>query len=147
MHLKTSANIILAILIVSLTAAQAQTDYAKEIEKWRSDREANLKKETGWLTVAGLFWLKEGTNTVGAGEKFDVRLTDNFKQGKFGEIEFKNGAATLKVEKGAEAQIDGKNISGQVDLVSGEKGKPTEIRTGTQTFFLIRREERFGIRL
>jgi len=105
------------------------------------------EKETGWLTVAGLSWLKEGGNTVGAGDKFDVRLTDNFKQGKFGEIEFKDGKAILKVEKGVEAQSDGKGISGPIDLVSDEKGKPTQIQTGTQTFYLIKREERFGIRL
>jgi uncharacterized protein (DUF1684 family) len=139
-------SLLLAALSVSLASALAQTDYVKEIEKWRSDRETTLKKETGWLTVAGLFWLKEGINTVGAGENFDVRLTDNFKKGKFGEIEFKNGAAALKVEKGVEAQSEGKDIS-TIDLVSDEKGKPTEIRTGTQTFFLIKREERFGIRL
>ncbi|MDP9099437.1 MAG: DUF1684 domain-containing protein [Verrucomicrobiota bacterium] len=140
-------GILLTLVLVSATSAPAQTDYAKGIEKWRSEREANLKKETGWLTVAGLFWLKEGINTVGTGEKFDVRLTENFKQGKFGEIEFKEGRAVLKVEKGIEAQIDGKSASAPVDLVSDEKGKPTEIRTGTQTFFLIKREERFGIRL
>ena len=97
--------------------------------------------------MAGLFWLKEGINTVGAGRDFDVRLTDNFKQKKFGEIDFKNGVATLKVESGVEAQSDGKNISTAIDLVSDEKGKPTQIRTGSQTFFLIKREERFGIRL
>ena len=51
----------------SRSSAQAQTDYVKAIEKWRSEEEADLKKETGWLTVAGLFWLKEGINTVGAG--------------------------------------------------------------------------------
>jgi uncharacterized protein len=146
-RLRRSTQILLASVAVFVTAAQAQTDYAKGIEKWRSEREANLNKETGWLTVAGLFWLKEGINTVGAGEKFDVRLTDNFKQGKFGEIEFKEGKAVLKVEKGVEAQIDGKSVSAAVDLVSDEKGKPTEIRTGTQTFFLIKREERYGIRL
>src|SRR5438477_10423239 len=106
--MKKSVGIFLAIGFAGVISGQAQTDYAKEIEKWRSDRETNLKKETGWLTVAGLFWLKEGTNTVGAGEKFDVRLTDSFKQGKFGEIECKNGAATLKVEKGVEAQTEGK---------------------------------------
>ena len=140
-------SIVLAILVVvSMAAAQEQLNYAQLIEKWRSDQEANLKKETGWLTVAGLFWLKEGSNTVGAGEAFDVRLTDNFKQGKFGEIEFKNGVATLKVANGVEAQVDGKRVS-TLDLVSDEKGKPTEIRTGSQTFFLIKREERFGIRL
>ena len=139
-------SILLAILLTSLASARAQTDYFQTIEKWRSEQEANLKKETGWLTVAGLFWLKEGINTVGGGEAFDVRLTDNFKQGKFGEIDFKGGVATLKVENGVEAQADGKSVS-TIDLVSDEKGKPTEIRTGSQTFFLIKREERFGIRL
>ena len=83
---------------------------------------------------------------IKAGEKFDVRLTDNFKQGKFGEIDFKNGKAVLNVEKGVAAQGDGKSVS-MIELVSDEKGKPTEIRTGSQTFYLIKREDRFGIRL
>jgi uncharacterized protein (DUF1684 family) len=144
---KRSLGILAAVALATLVSAFAQTDYAKEIEKWRAERETNLKKETGWLTVAGLSWLKEGVNTIGAGETFNVRLTDNFKQGKFGEIEFKDGKAVLKVEKSVEAQSDGKSIAGPIDLVSDEKGKPTEIRTGTQTFYLIKREERFGIRL
>jgi uncharacterized protein (DUF1684 family) len=138
--------IFLAIVLGFLTSARAQTDYVKAIEKWRSDEERDLKKEDGWLTVAGLFWLKDGINTVGAGPEFDVRLTDSFKKGKFGEIDFKNGAAVLKVESGVEAQSDGKSIS-TIDLVSDEKGKPTRIRTGSQTFYVIRREDRFGIRL
>ena len=143
------AQIFAGVVLVFTTATQAQvqTDYAKEIEKWRAEREGKLKSETGWLTVAGLFWLKEGINTVGAGENFDVRLTDNFKQGKLGEIEFKNGTAVLKLVEGIEAQSDGKNITAPVNLVSDEKGKPTEIRTGTQTLTLIKREERSGIRL
>jgi uncharacterized protein (DUF1684 family) len=143
---KKLSGILLALALGSAISALGQTDYAKEIEKWRSDQEVNLKKDTGWLTVAGLFWLKDGINTVGGGEKFDVQLTDNFKQGKLGEIDFKNGKAVLKVDKGIEAQSDGKNVS-MIELVSDEKGKPTEIRTGTQTFYLIKREDRFGIRL
>jgi uncharacterized protein len=144
--MKKSASILLAIVLGFLTSAHAQMDYIKAVEKWRSDEENDLKKETGWLTVAGLFWLKDGINTIGAGPDFDVRLTDNFKKGKFGAIDFKNGVAALKVESGVEAQSDGKSIS-TIDLVSDEKGKPTEIRTGSQTFYLIRREDRFGIRL
>lgn len=134
-------------IVLALTAAQAGTDYVQEVEKWRTEHETNLKKETGWLTVAGLFWLKEGINTVGAGPKFDVRLTDNYKGTKFGEIDFKDGVAVLKVESGTDAQSDGKSIQTNIQLVSDEKGKPTEIRTGSQTFYLIKREERCGIRL
>jgi uncharacterized protein (DUF1684 family) len=145
--MKKRVGILLAIVLVLVTSARSQTDYVKAIEKWRSDEEADLKKETGWLTVAGLFWLKEGINTVGAGPDFDVRLTDSFKKGKFGEIDFKNGAAALKVEDGVESKSDDKSISTVIQLVSDEKGKPTEIRTGSQTFYLIKREDRFGIRL
>ncbi len=136
----------LAIVLVCLGAAFAQPDYVKAIEKWRSDEETNLKKENGWLTLAGLFWLKDGVNTVGAGPQFDVQLTDNFKQGTFGEIDFRDGVAKLKVADGVEATCDNKPVS-TIDLISDEKGKPTEIRVGSQMFYLIRREDRFGIRL
>ncbi|MEY2565182.1 MAG: uncharacterized protein QOH88_3375 [Verrucomicrobiota bacterium] len=145
--MKKTVCFFLTLAVLAVTAARAQTDYVKTVEQWRVDHENNLKKETGWLTVAGLFWLKEGMNTVGAGSKFDVRLTDNYKAGKFGEIDFKNGVAVLKVESGTDAQIDGKSISTNIQLIADEKGKPTEIRTGSQTFYLIKREERFGIRL
>jgi uncharacterized protein (DUF1684 family) len=136
----------LAIVLVSLGLALAQSDYVKAVEKWRSDEETDLKKADGWLTLAGLFWLKDGVNTVGTGPQFDVQLTDNFKQGTFGEIDFRSGVATLKVASGVEARCDDKAVS-TIDLVSDEKGKPTEIRVGSQMFYLIRRGDRFGIRL
>ena len=136
----------LALVLVSFGSVLAQSDYVKAIEKWRSEEETDLKKESGWLTLAGLFWLKDGVNTVGTGPQFDVRLTDNFKQTTFGEIDFKNGVATLRVASGVEARCEDKPVS-TIDLVSDEKGKPTEIRVGSQMFYLIRREDRFGIRL
>src|SRR5690349_12588883 len=94
---------IIAILFVFSVAAPAQTSYASEVEKWRIERETKLKSDDGWLTVAGLFWLKEGANTVGAGKGFDIELTENFKSGKFGAIDFAGGKAVLKVEPGVEA--------------------------------------------
>jgi len=137
----------LAIVLGCLGSMEAQSDYVNSVEKWRSAEESDLKKEDGWLTLAGLFWLKDGVNTVGAGPQFDVQLTDNFKEGTFGEIDFKNGVATLKAASGVAATCDGKLVS-TIDLVSDDKGKPTEIRVGSQMFYLIRREEdRFGIRL
>jgi uncharacterized protein (DUF1684 family) len=136
----------LAIVFVCLGSMRAQSDYVNSVEKWRSEEETDLKKEDGWLTLAGLFWLKDGVNTVGSGPQFDVRLTDNFRHGRFGEIDFKDGVATLKVANGVEARCGDKFVS-TIDLVSDEKGKPTEIRVGSQMFYLIRREDRFGIRL
>lgn len=138
--------IFLGIFFALSVCVNAQSEYIKSIEKWRVERENGLKSEDSWLTLAGLFWLKDGVNTVGAGSGFDIELTENFKQGKFGEINFQNGVARLKVENGIEALTDGKTVS-EIELLSDEKGKPTVIQTGSQTFYLIKREDRFGIRL
>lgn len=141
-----SELLILAVVFFNfLTVANAQGDYNQEIEKWRFDHEADLKKDGGWLTVAGLFWLKEGVNTVGAGADYNVELPAG-SDGKFGEINFHNGAATLKVEGGIQATSDGKAFS-EIQLVSDEKGSPTIIKSGGLSFYLIKREDRFGIRL
>jgi uncharacterized protein (DUF1684 family) len=143
----TKAHLIpFAVGLLWLTPVPARAGYVEEIQKWRADEATDLKKEDGWLTLAGLFWLKDGVNTVGAGKDFDVRLTDNFKQGKFGEIDFRDGSAILKVAEGVSAQVDGKPAS-TIKLVSDEKGKPTEVHSGSQMFYLIQRENRFGIRL
>lgn len=137
--------IALFLIIVFVATLTAQT-YKAEVTKWRTNHETELKSENSWFSLAGLFWLKDGVNTIGKGANYDIQLTENFKGGKFGEIKFQNGAATLKVEKGVEALIDGKQIS-EVALVSDKDGKPTVIQTGSQTFYVIKREEKFGIRL
>jgi uncharacterized protein len=133
-----SKVLIFLIATVFSLSANAQSKYVEEIEKWRSERENSSRGENSWLTLAGLFWLKEGVNTVGAGENYDIELTENFKAGKFGEINFQNGKAVLKIERPFEVLIE---------LTSDEKGDPTEIRTESQTFYLIKREDRYGIRL
>jgi uncharacterized protein (DUF1684 family) len=134
------------VFIVFSVSGIGQSGYSDEITNWRAEYQTKLTSDTGWLTLAGLFWLKEGANTVGKGENFDIRLTESFPKEKFGEIDFHNGKATLTVEIGAEASSGGAPIS-TIELLSGENGKPTIVETGSQTFFLIKRENRYGIRL
>jgi len=144
--MKPVALFISILLLAVASLAQRTTSYRAEIEKWRVEHEADIKKDNGWLTVVGLFWLKQGKNTIGAGSDYDIELTDNFKTGNFGVIDFNDGEAVLTVADGVEATTDGKPVK-TLELNSDENGKPTMITTGSQTFYLIKREERFGIRL
>jgi len=137
-----TATIFVALYLAACSSGQ----YKTEIDTWRADHEADLKKDDGWLTVAGLFWLKEGLNTIGKGDAYDIALTNNFKASKFGEIEFKDGKATLKVEPGVEATTDGKAVS-TIELTSDDPGPATVVRSGSEMLYLIKRENRFGIRL
>jgi hypothetical protein len=42
------------------------------MQAWRDEQEKSLRADNSWLTVAGLFWLNEGANTVGSDEGNDI---------------------------------------------------------------------------
>jgi uncharacterized protein (DUF1684 family) len=44
------------------------------VEAWRSQRYAALRRDTGWLTLAGLAWLVPGANRVGSAADAEVVL-------------------------------------------------------------------------
>src|SRR5438067_9142088 len=43
-------------------AACMGTDYLEEVEEWRRGRLERLTAPEGWLSLAGLWWLHEGSN-------------------------------------------------------------------------------------
>ena len=50
----------------------AASNYQSEMAEWRRQREDALKRDNGWLTVAGLFWLHEGPNRFGKDSANDI---------------------------------------------------------------------------
>src|SRR5215210_5119735 len=52
------------LVFIALAAAAEDTAYKDAIAKWRQEKESALRADDGWLTVTGLFWLKEGQNRV-----------------------------------------------------------------------------------
>ena len=59
----------------SNTANTSTVDpYRADIEKFRQQREAKLTSDTGWLTIAGLYFLTKPETTVGSGGDNDVVL-------------------------------------------------------------------------
>jgi uncharacterized protein (DUF1684 family) len=64
----------LTIPFLAVAALAADPNYARDVEQYRAQREASLKQEDGWLTVVGLFRLKEGDNRVGSGEANEIAL-------------------------------------------------------------------------
>jgi uncharacterized protein (DUF1684 family) len=55
-------------------AATKPAQWQKELGVWRAQREKEISAPDGWLTLAGLEWLKPGFNTVGAGQDNQIRL-------------------------------------------------------------------------
>ncbi|HET9481032.1 MAG TPA: hypothetical protein VFP98_04680, partial [Candidatus Polarisedimenticolia bacterium] len=65
-------------MLACLGAAPATqpASYTASIVEWRAQREARLKAPGGWLSVAGLFWLEEGTSRFGADPNLEIALPE-----------------------------------------------------------------------
>ena len=120
----------LLILLCAGMALAAVSGYQSEIAAWRSEREAKLKADGGWLTVAGLFWLHEGANRFGKADSNDIVLPD--------------GAA----EAGVFQLHDGKvtaTVAGQTRAVAPDSADV--VKVGRLSLFVIKRSDKYGIRL
>ncbi len=61
--------------MVCQLAVLAADPHTLSVEEWRKKYEEGLKAPyTGWLSVAGLYWLKEGENLAGSAEGNDIVL-------------------------------------------------------------------------
>ncbi|MXZ73448.1 MAG: DUF1684 domain-containing protein [Acidobacteria bacterium] len=92
-----------------MTAGAGAQDYAAEIEAWRVDREARLAADDGWLTVAGLFFLNEGTQTFGSSPLNDILLRTGPEQA--GTFTLRNNVVTVRAAEGTTLEVDGRDVA------------------------------------
>jgi uncharacterized protein (DUF1684 family) len=121
-----------------------QQAYASEIEQWRAKRLAGLTSESGWLTLIGLFWLKEGRNTVGSDAANDIVVPK--VPPRAGEFVLANGVVTFSTPHAKTFLVEGAPIS-SLELKHDLDEKPTIVRVGSLSFQIIKREDRLGVRV
>lgn len=132
-----------ALLLAALPAATA--DYPGEIKAWRVEREAKLKAEGGWLSVAGLFWLKDGENRFGSAPDNAIVLPAA-APALAGTFELKNGETRFRLAPGIAASVGGQPASAGV-MLPDTSGEPTVLALGHMTMHVIERSGQFAIRL
>src|ERR1700722_5906035 len=112
---------------LAAAAMFAASSYQADIAAWHTDREAKLKADGGWLSLAGLFWLHEGSNPFGKDPSNEIALPDG--PAHAGVFEFRNGKVTLA---GKEIKHDTADPS---------------VKVGRANLYVIKRADKFGIRV
>ena len=137
----------LLILVLSVTLiASGQTSFTADTQKWREQHETEIKAEDGWLTVSGLFWLKEGTTTIGTGEKSNIVLPARSAPVTVGSLELKNGVVSLRVSNGVVVQVNDKPVQEYVMTFETDK-PPDQFKVGSLKLGVIKRGNRYGLRV
>ncbi len=101
-------------------APGADPSYVQSLRDWQLERENGLKADDSWLTVAGLYWLREGTNTVGTDGSSDFVLPEGSAPGRVGAFEFKDRKTTFAAADGVTIK-QGDEVVTSTTLEMGEK--------------------------
>ena len=120
----------LLLLALAGLAVAAVASFESEIAEWRRAREERLKADGGWLSVAGLFWLREGPNRFGRDASNEIVLPDG--PAHAGTFELRNGKVTVASD-------------GKPRLI--EPDSTDVAKVGRLSLFVIKRGDRYGIRL
>jgi uncharacterized protein len=143
MHLRAH-SLVASVLIASLAGAE-EAGYRSEVERWRTQREERLKADGGWLTVTGLFWLKEGVNSFGSGPANDIVLPVGVP-GRAGVFELRQGKVTVRLQPSVTAAVGGEPFVSR-EIKSDRDGAPDVLTIARLSMHVIQRGQRFGVRL
>ena len=123
----------------------ADNEYENSILKWRQEVDNNLRRENGWLALAGLFWLRKGTNIIGAHPESDIRLPKRAPQ-RLGTFEFDGNNVTLNVEADLPVEVNGVAATSAL-LDADQEDVPSFITFSDVRMVVVRRSKGIGIRL
>lgn len=140
---RLAATLLTLWMVAAVTGAGKDDSYRAEIERWRKDREEALKADNSWLTVAGLFWLREGENSFGADPGNDFILPEGSAPAFIGVFEFHNGKTSVRINEGVTATLNGKPIR----TAELRPGAVDTIALGSLSMFVHKSGDRFAIRL
>jgi uncharacterized protein len=140
--MKKLSIFVLAAATVCFAAQPPDAAYLQSFEKWKAELVDDLKQN--WLPLAGLFWLKPGTNTFGTADDNAIVLPSG--PAHAGTFRLQGEAVSVELQPGVVAKIGGTDdTKGQ--LQADVTGTPTIIELSGLRMHLIKRGSRLGIRV
>ena len=105
------------VFLVSFAAFSQQNLYEKEIAAFRKIRIDSLQHENGYLNLSGLFWLKEGENTIGADPKNDFVFPTEHSDSFLGTIILNKGVVTFNSNAANQVFSSGQSANKMIILI------------------------------
>jgi uncharacterized protein (DUF1684 family) len=129
----------------------AEPEYVDAVTQWRDESEQRLRRDNGWLTLAGRFIMKPGANTFGSAATNDIVFPPELKgtgPDVVGTITVDSAkrSVTLKLVEGVSMTSEGKVFTGERAL-KFDPAKRDWVSLGRISMHVIERDGRYVLRL
>lgn len=132
------------LFLVSFAAFSQKNLYEKEIATFRKTRIDSLKHENGYLNLSGLFWLKEGENTIGSDQKNDFVFPAEHSDSFLGKMMLDKGIVTFQSHSANQVFSMGRPVT---QAIIFKDLKPVVLAHKSLRFFILKRGDNYALRL
>ncbi len=149
MMIRAVCAMILMVLAAACSGRMSTADrqeYEDQLSNWHASRIADLKKENGWLNLAGLFWLEEGVNSFGSDPSLQIVFPVDFPLKDAGYFLVRDGSVTLISPEENGIQVSGKTV-GEASLFYPDSVNNRMAAKGHFRWTIIRRQGKLAVRL
>lgn len=119
--------------------------YRESISDWRAELNERIRRENGWLALAGLFWLKLGKSFIGSDPKCEVQLPGRLPA-SIGYLEFNGRTVSLRANAGQTVKVNDELVDFAV-LQPDTADNPSYVTLEDVRFVTIQRGHRMGVRV
>jgi uncharacterized protein (DUF1684 family) len=145
-HCRTRSAWMLLILILTGCTAVRHSAAPPDWLAWQAKRHQSIAGTNGWLTLAGLHWLKEGDNWVGTGPTNQVVLPPGKAPDRVGLLSRSGKIVRFRAVPGSGVTVSNTPVA-DIDLVSDAGETPTRLNVAGLTFWVLDRGDRMGVRV
>jgi hypothetical protein len=139
------ASLALCAALVALPATAADAQYVKSVQDWRARADQGLRRDNGWLTLAGRFVMKPGVNTFGTGAANDIVFPPGLGPERMGTLAIEGGEVKVRLADGLVMTKDGATFTERV--MSTRTDDRDWVQIGRASFHVIERGGRYVLRL
>ncbi len=149
-HLWVMVLIIFPILLVTISCSSGKSDlpleeYLTSYNEWKNNRIRSLKGPEGWLNLAGLFWLEEGENRFGSDSSNNI-IFPSVAPANIGVVILKEDRIRFIGNEAVKVTHE-RELIHEMDLLTDVSGDPTVLTLDSLAWFIIKRGDKYGIRL
>ena len=144
LQLTTILLLITACSRSDLGEAPLPGNYEEEFKNWQESRMESLTNPTGWMRLAGMYWLEEGENSFGTGDQADIKFPEGTLPAYAGEFILNNGKVSLRAADEI-AFTNNADSFQQKEIYDGEEA--ISIQYNSLEWLIIERDDLIGIRL
>ncbi len=122
--------------------------HKKQVVEWQQKRDQRLRGDQGWLTLCGLFWLREGENRMGTDSSNQIIFPPGKAPLSAGSLWLNDSVVRLEAQKNSEFKVHDSVITSMALMSDKDvNAKPTIVSLRSLIFQIIYRGGQIGVRV